>query len=778
MGVVNVQNDDMNTFIVFVLCLVIIILNCVLLITYVIYKKRKIKSDIVSMEQFGINLLFCVCICYYVIKNFQEIILTNENKWIYYLCIGVITFNEVFNVFRKIELVYEMKKPFYIFTSIFNEKAKNIIWEILSIGTVIFVILIDIYTFNNINDNTLGFYIKNGYVIMIYLLLLIINIGLIISLLMSYFGIRSENKKDFLIKIITHIVICFTFLGFVLFLVITKYCFDSGYHEDLAMISSYIIMGYLLLNSVCEMIIIKLSEFYFFILSFSRISIFYKLFGIHKEYVHSLYQEDVEYVNIKTQKNLIVNNFQKKCKFMNVFSGLLERSEYCLNCALAGIYLILERECVQGNNTNVNNIEIEMGNTRQDICEHNTNNPQESFIKENNNLSINNANNIIIDKQFTFTNKDFDTSKHLSILTDYYQNSFSIEKPSSSEITNTTQVTITSLYHLALIQNIKTKNININLIKQSLIAHATSFLYLISKNSKDNTFSTLPTLTLNTSDKHIFIQIFDSINLNILNQYIIHFNQNYFTFLPNLIGAYKVTINNNYPFYIFIVHNEFLNSNPNTGFNYWKIMKYTNDQSLHKIASSTERTSFRLSNDKSNETDIKIKIKNYDTFTKILKDDFTLLKQINAKHFILMFICYELEKEHINDNDNSINDFTLINESKNEINNNNILNTNSNDINIFDPNRFSVFSERILPSILNNNKNELISHDITFRNSQALITKANCFEGESQNFICNVFFSFEHIFEFRGFSFRKINYDECMTQLLKYFDYFALDDNN
>ena len=771
MGVVNVQNDDMNTFIVFVLCLVIIILNCVLLITYVMYKKRKIKSDVISIEQFGINLLFCVCICYYVIKNFQEIILTNENKWIYYLCVGVITFNEVFNVFRKIELVYEMKKPFYIFTSIFNEKAKNIIWEILSISAVIFVILIDIYTINNINDNKLGFYIKNGYVIMIYSLLLIINIGLIISLIMSYFGIRSENKKEFLIKIITHIVICSTFLGFVVFLVITKYCFDSGYYEDLAMISSYIIMGYLLLNSVCEMIIIKLSEFYFFILSLSRISIFYKLFGIHKEYVHSLYQEDAEYVNIKTQKNLIVNNFQKKCKFMNVFSGLLERSEYCLNSALAGIYLILERECVQGNNTNINNIEIEMG---KDIGEHNTNNLQKYLIEENNNT--NDANNIIMDKQFTFINKDFDTLKDLSTLTNYYQNSFSIEKPSSDDSTSTTQVTITSLYHLSLIKNIKTKNININIIKHSLIAHATSFLYLISKNSKENAFPTLPTLTLNTNDKHIFIQIFDSINLNILNQYIIHINQNYFTFLPNLIGAYKVTINNNYPFYIFIIYNEFLNSNPNTRFNYWKIMKYTNDHFLHKIASSTERTSFRLSNDISKDTDIKIKIKNYDTFTKILKDDFTLLKQINAKHFILMFICYELEKEHINHNDNSINDFTLINESKNDINNNNILNTNSNDINIFDPNRFSAFSERIMPSILNNNKNELISHDI--RNSQTLITNANCFEGESQNFICNVFFLFEHVFEFRGFSFRKINYDECMTQLLKYFDYFTLDDNN
>ena len=774
MGVINVQNDDMNTFIVFVLCLLIIILNCVLLITYVMYKKRKIKSDIVSIEQFGINLLFCVSICYYVIKNFQEIILTNENKWIYYLCVGVITFNEVFNIFRKIELVYEMKKPFYIFTSIFNEKAKNIIWEILSISTVIVVILIDIYTFNNINDNKLGFYIKNGCVIVIYSILLIINVGLIISLLMSYFGIRSENKKEFLIKIITHIVICFTFLGFVLFLVITKYCVDSIYHTHLTMISSYILMGYLLLNSVCEMIIIKLSEFYFFILSFSRIRIFYKFFGIHKEYIHSLYQEDMEYVNIKTQKNLIVNNFQKKCKFMNVFSGLLERSEYCLNCALAGIYLILERECVQGNSTNVNNIEIEMG---KDIGEHNTNNLQKSLIEENNNT--NDANNIIIDKQFTFINKDFDTLKDLSTLTNYYQNSFSIEKPNSSETPNTTQVTITSLYHLALIQNIKTKNLNINLIKQSLIAHATSFLYLISKNSKENTFPTLPTLTLNTNDKRIFIQIFDSINPNTLNQYIIHINQNYFTFLPNLIGAYKVTINNNYPFYIFIIHNEFLNSNPNTRFNYWKIMKYTNDHSLHKIASSTERTSFRLSNDKSNDTDIKIKIKNYDTFTKVLKDDFTLLKQINTKHFILMFICYELEKEHIKDNENSINDLTLINESKTDINNNNnILNTNCNDINIFDPNRFSAFSERIMPSIINNNKNELMSHDITFRNSHALITKANCFEGESQNFICNVFFSFEHVFEFRGFSFRKINYDECMTRLLKYFDYFALDDNN
>ena len=166
MGVINVEDDDVNTFVVFVLCLVIIILNCVLLITYAVYKKRKIKSDIISIEQIGMNVLFCSSIFYYVIKNFQEIVLSKENKWIYYLCLGVISFNEVFNVFRKVELVYEMKKPFYIFTSIFNEKATNVSWEVISIITVTLVVIVDKYTVNDANDNKLGFYIKNEYVIL------------------------------------------------------------------------------------------------------------------------------------------------------------------------------------------------------------------------------------------------------------------------------------------------------------------------------------------------------------------------------------------------------------------------------------------------------------------------------------------------------------------------------------------------------------------------------------------------------------------------------------
>ena len=78
-------------------------------------------------------------------------------------------------------------------------------------------------------------------------------------------------------------------------------------------------MGYLLLNSVCEMIIIKLSEFYFFILSFSRISIFYKLFGIHKEYVHSLYQEDVE------------NKYNKEIEVLSNENGVLKKEIENLN---------------------------------------------------------------------------------------------------------------------------------------------------------------------------------------------------------------------------------------------------------------------------------------------------------------------------------------------------------------------------------------------------------------------------------------------------------------
>ena len=207
-----------------------------------------------------------------------------------------------------------------------------------------------------------------------------------------------------------------------------------------------------------------------------------------------------------------------------------------------------------------------------------------------------------------------------------------------------------------------------------------NFWSLTAANGKEKYFSKLKNNSFKTFDKNFNIDIFDSNDEELIikekgrNNNISLLLDKYFTyiqakgingtFIPSLVGVFKVKINNFKTLLVFITRNSLVENAPKNFFTYWQLVQFLNDKPK-TIASSQfneggrktlvkdepifERL-FQVESKNDNPDDNKINLKNYLDFQETIKSDMAFLNKCGCQdfEFLLMYYQYENTQKHEN----------------------------------------------------------------------------------------------------------------------------------
>jgi hypothetical protein len=193
---------------------------------------------------------------------------------------------------------------------------------------------------------------------------------------------------------------------------------------------------------------------------------------------------------------------------------------------------------------------------------------------------------------------------------------------------------------------------------------------LLASNGKEEYFNKLKNTSIKTYDKNFTLDIFDSNDEEIsfidkgknnalsvlLDKYFtyIHGKGINGTFIPSLVGVFKIKINEFKTLLIFVTRNSLVENVPKNFFTYWQLIRFLNDKP-QKMASSQfssgtlvkddpifER-SFQIETKKDNPNYNKIFLKNFNDFAETIQGDIEFLKQCGSQNFDLLLMYYEYE---------------------------------------------------------------------------------------------------------------------------------------
>ncbi len=728
-----------------ILSLISIVLAIILFLTNFSYKKKLLKSEFLLSERYILIVLFNI---FYIFVKWNSLSnnVSNSNDTFYnfFLLTLIIYYINILSVNH--QLFKEISYPFYNFISIFNEKWKNVFWELLSISSIILGILCNKYIKeeSTARDKELKFQIilrvNKVSILIILLIYSILNFIVCINNILILQNFQNPSKGKIFFKNIINIIISVILFGYTLINFLAKLDYFIDKYND---IYSFYLLSIFTLDMLINMIFIRNSDFYYYTLGRKDLSNFYRIFGFNDFYKPILTINDGNEKNINTKllssndemikKDDTLYYFHKVLKFTCLTQFNLEISEYCLNLSIVCISSIFDK-------MREFNIEKKSGT---DIL-----------------IPINDESRKNLDKkgkyyEFEFNETSFNDDEN-SFLTKLKYNSFD----KNVEYKDKFYVNIKYFHYDTFTSIIKNKEINISEVVNSLLSHSCNYPFLICKNCKDEYFKSMKTLSLKTNDRKYIIDIFanilyeDSKN-NILELYLNHISNKKKTFLPILFGAFKITINNMNPFVIFISRNSIMEDIPKEIFNYWQLMRFIpSKNNFEKILTSKDRTSLCITEDNLFNDNQKISINDYLNFNSILTEDVNFLSTIGSKNFSLLIMYYEI--------DQNFDEYLRLtrNTLKNRKTEFDSLNKNNDETKIeFRP---SEFQNMKFGEVTN-----LTYFDNTFNNVNK---NGNGFETKFNGIKSMIFFSFEKIFEFRGFSFSRFDYHSFNRKILDYFD--------
>ena len=265
------------------------------------------------------------------------------------------------------------------------------------------------------------------------------------------------------------------------------------------------------------------------------------------------------------------------------------------------------------------------------------------------------------------------------------------------------KVNITSYFTAKCISNLYDKNFTSKIMGDSLTSHINNdvnevenikldkkdistqnleipYHSILSCNAKEEYFLNLKNMMIRTYDKQLTFDIFetndDEINLNEnnSNKKIASMLDEYFsyvkargvcgTFLPIILGVFKVKINSFKTLLIYISCNSLIENSPSNSFSYWQLIRFSHDNTK-KVASSKYRHNVLIGDDlifdrkyalpsvkDDNDSSYnKIEIKNYLNFQDMINHDIEFLSKsrCNYTNLLMMYFEYENTQKHEKD---------------------------------------------------------------------------------------------------------------------------------
>ena len=265
------------------------------------------------------------------------------------------------------------------------------------------------------------------------------------------------------------------------------------------------------------------------------------------------------------------------------------------------------------------------------------------------------------------------------------KNHFTIFKQIFGQTTEDIKVKITSYYTDNCVMNIKKLNLASKKIASSLVSHfiiaakkedndnPNNFWSLTSANAKEEYFKNQKNLSFKSYDKNFTFDFFetDDDNISVKNKstkniallikryfdYIQNGKGKTGTFLPELIGIFKIKINDFKTMLLYVSRNSIVNNVPRNFYTYWQLLRFDKikpekvaTSKYHRGALVTEDSLFErlyASDIKKNKDVNKIMLKNYLDFKEIIGNDINFLKENNIyANLLMMYFEYENTQKH------------------------------------------------------------------------------------------------------------------------------------
>ena len=418
----------------------------------------------------------------------------------------------------------------------------------------------------------------------------------------------------------------------------------------------------------------------------------------------------------------------------------------------------------------------------------NTNSNTNSTLVNNNIFSTKNE---IGDENISFDfNKNINVDEY-DIFKDVLEKGMTVEKNNNYLLIN-----IKSFYTNRCVESIYDQKLKGKTIANSISSHMNlsgsnkklneenplkPYYSLFAANGKEQYYNKLKNTNIKTYDKMFNLDIFDTSD-NELNKIQADNNTNleilldkYFTyvhgkgingtFIPSLVGVFKIQINSFKTLLVFVSRNSLVENVPKNFFTYWQLVRFL-DIKPQKLSSSqyTHGTlvkdesiferSLHFPTEKENPDFNKIVLKNFLDFQDIIQSDIKFLNQIGAQNFDLLLMYYEYENVKKHEKDGVIK----INNSGEIIEENAPKNILFNDIgspieqnlekDIPMTNTFFSPMDRFLDDEIINDKNEAPKNMAKIIDTKEKID-INGYDGVFNSFSCLCFFSFENVFDVR-----------------------------
>ena len=417
------------------------------------------------------------------------------------------------------------------------------------------------------------------------------------------------------------------------------------------------------------------------------------------------------------------------------------------------------------------------------------------------------------------------------------------------------RIDITCYYINSCVNNIFEKNYDSKSISKSLISHMfvqdrntigthssainqeippCNYYSLTAANAKELYFKNLKTICFKTYDKKYSLEIFeideksknlivyssnkeDKFNLSeIINKYFVYidFKGVNNTFLPIILGIFKVKVNNFKSLLVIVTDNAIVENVPVENFNNWQLIRFM-PKGLKKVSSSKYNRNTIVEDDLifkrvlwkegTKGKDCKIKLNNYEEVKNIMISDINFLKSSGCFKFNLLLMYYEYESSQKletfrlneiikirNNNDNKpeiiydiLPKFFLYEDS--------MLSSESEEINIIRSTNINKIEDNSQSNNDENNENNIESktdEDIQLINenysddnniitSKGLNEKIikyseainfNGYSGIFDNYKCLCFFTFENIFQNqKKYQYNYDFYKNYLKKIMKYF---------
>ena len=371
--------------------------------------------------------------------------------------------------------------------------------------------------------------------------------------------------------------------------------------------------------------------------------------------------------------------------------------DYIMNVTLSGLYLIYKKKEFSASYANAKQLNKEMNITESTIFG--------GGEKYSNTYTSNTLKKIDIaddDDNLTYKTNSCSIKDEYVFIRDSLRNDFG----HSEEIfTNTINdysydnltIKITPFFTSKCVSNLIEKNYTTKMISDSLRSHLNihnnnnskidknnissennlniPYHSILSCNAKEEYFLHLKNLIIRTYDKQLTFDIFETndedINKNNSNKKIALMLDAYFnyikgvnvsgTFLPIIIGIFKIKINSFKTMLVYISCNSLIENSPLANYSYWQLVRFS-PKNTDKIASSKYRHSVLIGDDlifdrkyalpsvkEDNDSSYnKVELKNYFNFEGTIKHDINFLKEvgINNSDLLMMYFEYENTQKH------------------------------------------------------------------------------------------------------------------------------------